>query len=244
VLPHLAAVVPNLTALTLMDLQDLADHDLVAFCTRIPNLTDLDIKYRMPHPGPDAASSSVPGPSLRHLVRIKAPAALLVYFLRQNPLLPSLQSLTVLCSHFDNRPGDTGAARIARLLSALTLELQRLGLGPTIALATSESYDTMSVDLPAHASLTDTQHAALACVEAVELMVQPFFYADSAEIGRWLGVFTGARRMAISIETPAVDAPRHTELMIGAMSPTVFLQTVDVNGTTYDLERKSVVVES
>ncbi|KAJ7291797.1 hypothetical protein C8J57DRAFT_1458504 [Mycena rebaudengoi] len=234
VLPLINSAAPNITSLAFLDVGDITKKDLVTFCTRFPCITHLELGDKLAYRSHDVLSVRIP--QLRHLLSVKAPPEFLVHCLRSNGRFPKLQSVTILCRASESPKWITDAAGIARNLAVLMLSFKRRLLAPALSLSFERSFLSLANDLPSHSNLSDELHQHLDRVVALELVTwfPSHFFEHTEKIGLWIGVFRRVERVAITIE-PTDDIAARIASIVRAMSPTKFMQTVEVNGRIYDL---------
>ncbi|KAJ7936732.1 hypothetical protein B0H13DRAFT_2303438 [Mycena leptocephala] len=237
VLPLIAAACPNLTAISLMDPENIFDNDLVAFCTRLSRLADIAIGHSSGYSTTDLSSFSIPTSSFRHLTRLKTSPDLLDQFIQHPTSLSNIESISLLCWAFESQHGALGLTEISRMLLAVT-RLTRNGRTPTVSLSMRRSYGDLSSDLYSH-PLDEDLRASLKCVSGVELTLGSFFFQEPGTVVRWLQLFGCLKNAAIILSDPSDDVSLHTRLILHAMMLTKFMRTVEINGKRYDLASKS-----
>jgi hypothetical protein len=116
------------------------------------------------------------------------------------------------------------------------LSFKRRLLTPALSLSFERSFLSLANDLPSHSNLSDELRQHLDRVVALELVTwfPSHFFEHTEKIGLWIGVFRRVERVAITIE-PTDDIAARIASTVRAMSPTKFMQTVEVNGRMYDL---------
>jgi hypothetical protein len=208
--------------------------DLGTFCTRFPRITHLELSARFAYSTADAFSVRIP--RLRHLLSLKAPPEFLDRCLQFNGRFPKLQSVSILCHPYQSLEWLAGAEGIARNLAALMLRFERRLLSPALSLSLERSFISIANDLHFHPYLSDELRQHLDRVVGVELWTMfPVHFEETGKIGRWISVFRQVERVAITVEYPTDDEAASIALIVQAMSPTKFMQTVEVNGRIYDL---------
>ncbi|KAJ7291792.1 hypothetical protein C8J57DRAFT_1458500 [Mycena rebaudengoi] len=233
VLPLIASAAQNVAILALTDLA-LPQKDLIMFCIRFPRITHLELSARFAYTTTDAYSVRIP--RFRHLISLKAPPEFLAHCLQSKERFPKLQAVSVLCRPFESPQWDTDAAGIALKLASLILGFKRRLLAPVLSLSMERTFAPISADLPSHPNLSDELRQHLDRVVGLELWTMfPSQFEETGKIGRWISVFRQVERVAITIHGPIADEAARIALIVQAMSPTNFMQTVEVNGRIYDL---------
>jgi hypothetical protein len=218
-----------------MDLGNIFDNDLVAFCTRLSHLADIAIGHSSGYSTTDLSSPSIPTPSFHRLTRLKTSPDLLDQFIQHSKCLPNIESISLLCWAFEARHGALGLTEISRMLSRLTRNDPTL----TVSLSMRRSYGDLSSDLYSH-HLDEDLRASLKCVSDVEVTLGSFFFQEPANVARWLQLF-GCLKNAVIILGDPEDVPLHTRLILHAMRPNKFMRTVEIDGKRYDLASKNGV---
>ncbi|KAJ7446908.1 hypothetical protein B0H11DRAFT_2083764, partial [Mycena galericulata] len=146
----IAKAAPNLTDLSLSELEFISDVEILKFCSRLPRLTSLNIGNNEEARGTPTKCGNGTIPEFRNLTSLVAPANFILYFLRPRPCFPKLKSL---CIAFYGRPN---IRTIAVQLSAVHQAMTARTIAPSLSLSLALFSDSITFDLDAAPKLPDT----------------------------------------------------------------------------------------
>ncbi|KAK7028341.1 hypothetical protein R3P38DRAFT_920864 [Favolaschia claudopus] len=231
----IASAAPNLTDLSLSELDAIAAVDILKFCSRLPRLTNLEIGDNLEAAGTPTQCRAGKGswPEFRHLVSLRAPADFVRHF-----MLPrtSLRKLTSLCILFY---GKTHMSDISVKLLGVGQLMAERRLSPNLTLSLSLYSETMVSDFDEVEELSDYVKQYIVCVGSLTLEVAPFSPVDLA---RWIRLFPSVQQVCLNFRTKPPDVRSYTKRLLQVVNKDRgYLQTIVVDGKTHVLDSESTV---
>ncbi|KAJ6595113.1 hypothetical protein DFH09DRAFT_1136191 [Mycena vulgaris] len=229
-LPLIASAASKLATLVLQRAELLLNGDILTFLAHLPLLTDVTIASS--NTARLQPSESTPILEFRHLEHLRAPPNFVQHFLRHPGCLPQIKSV---CISWPANPMSNDTSVLCALISAIVQTLDARALVPELSLA----LDTMLYRCTSPAqTLNAALRTPLARIRALKIRVLPSVLTDLSEIGGWVALFGGVRRVDLNVDR----GPKLEELgadmarAVRRVERTEFLDRIWVNGEVYGLE--------
>ncbi|KAJ7471950.1 hypothetical protein FB451DRAFT_1251488 [Mycena latifolia] len=224
----IAKAAPNLTDLSLSELETISDVEILAFCARLPRLTSLKIGSNEEARGTPTKCANGPIPEFRALARLTAPADFILYCLRPRLCFPKLTSL---CISFH---GQTAIRTVGARLSAVCQAMAARTVSPSVSLSLALFSDTITFDLEAVPRLAEHFTKYLSAVASLNLHVFPY---DTAAITRWIHLFPSVQHVALTVRSKPADVDADAQKFLRAISKAPSLiRTLTINGNMHKLD--------
>ncbi|KAJ6510574.1 hypothetical protein C8R45DRAFT_964542 [Mycena sanguinolenta] len=221
----IARAAPNITDLSLSELDSISDVEILRFCSRLPRLTSLKIGANEEGLGTPTKCTKGRIPQFRTLSNLIAPADFVQYFMRPRSCLPTLVSLRILFL------GKTDICAIVEQLSNICELMAARTLSPTLSLSLS-LYTNITASLEALSSLSDDARKYLANVSSLMLEV---FASNPDDIARWVHIFPAVQHVSLTVKSAVTDAYKG-RLVQALSSNRGCIRTIVVNGTKHVLD--------
>ncbi|KAJ7216284.1 hypothetical protein B0H12DRAFT_1154174 [Mycena haematopus] len=222
-LPLIARAAPNLTDLSLSELDSISAVEILGFCSRFPRLAALNIGYNEERQGMPTRCTKGRIPQFRNLTSLVAPPDFIQYIMRPRPSLPKLVSLCIVFH------GKTHLSTIVAQLSDICELMAARSLSPSLSLSLS-LYSNITVN-----AFSTLSHDVTKYLIRVASLTLEIFPTNPDDIAHWVHLFPSAQHVSLTLKCAAPDA--YEGRLVQALSQERgCLRTIVVDGTKHVLD--------
>ncbi|KAJ7319090.1 hypothetical protein DFH08DRAFT_891503 [Mycena albidolilacea] len=222
----IARAAPEITDLSLSELDSISDVEILSFCSRLPRLVTLTIGYNEEAQGTPTKYAKGRIPELRNLTSLTAPADFIRYLMRPRACLPKLMSLRI------SFHGKTHIRTIGEQLSDVCQLMTARTLSPSLSLSLP-LYSDIAFDFDSVIKLPDETKKYFACVASLALDIFP---SNPGEIARWVHLFPSVQHVSITLQSKPADANAYDDRLVQALSKDRgYIRTIVVNSQKHVL---------
>ncbi|KAF7361398.1 hypothetical protein MSAN_01172900 [Mycena sanguinolenta] len=228
----IARAAPNITDLSLSELDSISDVEILRFCSRLTRLTFLKIGANEEGQGTPTKCTKGRVPQFRNLTSLIAPADFVQYFMRPRSCLPMLVSLRILFL------GKADICAIIEQLRNICELMAERTLTPTLSLSLS-LYSNITAGLEDLSTLSD---GAKKCLSHVASLILDVFASNPDDIARWVHIFPAVQHVSLTVK-PSVTGAYKDRLVQALSKDRGCLRTIVVNGMKHVLDNLSPSTE-